>query len=77
MGCSLCGVRNGRGPKGWRPNGVGAQRVGAQNFALFFLSPAGNFILSFLSGRSSRGILVVFEAPGRSNVHVWSSLVVV
>ena len=26
----------------------------AQNFALFFLSPAGNFFLSSLSGRSSR-----------------------
>ena len=26
---------------------------------------------------SSRGILVVFGAPGPSNVHVWSSLVVV
>ena len=38
----------------------------------FFPSPAGNFILSSLSGGSFRGILVVFEAPGRSNVHVWA-----
>ena len=37
------------GLKGWGPEGVGAQ-----NFALSFLSPAGNFILSSLSGGSSR-----------------------
>ena len=60
------------GPKGWGPAGWGPK------FSLFFFfSPAGNFILSSLSGRSSRGILVVLEAPGRSNVHVWSSRVVV
>ena len=36
----------------------------AQNFALFFLSPAENFILSSLSEGSSRGILVVFLKAG-------------
>ena len=59
------------GPEGWGPEGWGAQ-----NFALFFPSPAAKFVLFFPLWRSSRGILVVFEAPGRSNVHVWSSLVV-
>ena len=53
-----------RGPEGWR----------AQHFALFFLSRWK--FHSFFWG-SSRGILVVFEAPGRSNVRVWSSRVVV
>ena len=50
----------------------GSRRVG-QNFALFFPSPSTKFVLFFLLWGSSRGILVVFEAPGRSNVHVWSS----
>ena len=58
------GARRGGGPKGWGPEGLGARRVGgARNFALFF-SPTGNFILSTLSGRSSRGILVVFLKAG-------------
>ena len=43
----------------------------AQNFALFFLSPAGNFILLL-----SLGVFVefwwCFWRPGRSNVHVWA-----
>ena len=39
------------GPKGRER----ARRWGAQNFTLFFLSPTGNFILSSLSGESSRG----------------------
>ncbi len=42
-----------------------------------FLSPAGNFTLSSLSGGSSRWILVVFLKAGRSIVRVWSSRVVV
>ena len=45
----------GGGPKGW-----------AQNFALLFPSPAVKFVLFFPLWGSSRGILVVFEAPGRS-----------
>ena len=55
------------GPEGW----------GAQNFALFFPSPAGKFVLFFPLWGLSRGILVVFKASGCSNVHVWSSRVVV
>ena len=74
------------GPKGgevWcpkedpNPEEVGTQRVGApkggrevRNFALFSLSRRK--MRSFLP--SLGVILVVFEAPGRSNVHVWSSL---
>ena len=47
-------------------------------FRAFFPSPATVFILFSLSFGLFRGILVVFfEAPGRSNVHVWSSRVVV
>ena len=46
----------GRGPKGGGPKG-GGRRVGAQNFALFFLFPAGNLILSSLS---KGGFLVEF-----------------
>ena len=41
-----------------------------------FFSPTIVFILSSLSSGPFRGILVVFEAPGESNVRVWSSLVV-
>ena len=36
------------------PSGGRPLRRTAQNFALFFLCPAGNFILSSLSGESSR-----------------------
>ena len=76
------------GPKGGRGRRVGARRVGAEGgrakiFALFFPSTAPIFALFFLSlavfsclffslWGSSRGILVVFEAPGPSNVHVWA-----
>ena len=56
---------------------VGARRVGGLKFRAFFPSPAAKFVLFFPLWGSARGILVVFEAPGRSNVHVWSSLVVV
>ena len=56
----------GGGSKGGGSKGGGPEGWEAQNFALFFL----------LWG-SSRGILVVFEVPGRSNVHVWSSRAVV
>ena len=61
-----------RTPKGGSPKGGWAQ-----NFALFFSSPALNFVLFVSHCVSSRGILVVFEALGPSNVHVWSSQVVV
>ena len=43
----------------------------AQNFAFFPLSRPFSLFL-FLSWVSSRGILVVFEAPEHSNVHVWA-----
>ena len=45
----------------------------AQNFALFLPSPAPIFALFPSLWGSSRGILVVFEEPGASSVHVWSS----
>ena len=51
---------------------VGARRVGGLKFRSFFHSPATKFVPFFPLWGSSRGILVVFEAPGRSNVHVWS-----
>ena len=56
------------------PKSALTERWGAQNFALFFPSPATVFhsflpLLVFF--------VVVFEAPGRSNVHVWSSRAVV
>ena len=73
-------AKQGRGQTRSRP---GARRVGgagglrAQNFALFFPSPAPIFVLFLSFWGSSRGILVVFEAPERSSVHVWSSRAVV
>ena len=47
----------------------------AQNFA-FFLSPAGNFIISSLSGSLLVEFWWCFGRSESSNVHVWSSLVV-
>ena len=44
------------GPEGWGPEGWGPEGWGARHFALFLLSPTGNFILSSLSG----GFLVEF-----------------
>ena len=68
-------------PKGGAQKG-GAQKgggpEGCPKFRAFFSPvPPQNSFFSFLSGGSSRGILVVFEVPGRSNVHVWSSQAVV
>ena len=65
------------GPEVVRPRRVGPRRVGAQNFALIFPSSATMFFLLSLSWGPFRGMLVVFETPGRSNVHVWSSRAVV
>ena len=79
-GGSKGGGSKGGGSKGGAPKAAGrvrADRVGAQNFAFFFPCPAAKFVLFFPLWGSSRGILVVFEAPGRSNVHVWSSRAVV
>ena len=78
VGARRVGARRGGAPKGGGPEGVGVpEGVGGPKFRAFFPLSAGNFILSSLSGGSSRGILVVFEAPGRSNVRVWSSRAVV
>ena len=74
------GGPKGGGPKGGGPNPekvearrAGARRVGGPKFRAFFPSSRHNFLSSFSLKGSFRGILVVFEAPGRSNVHVWSS----
>ena len=61
--------KKGGGPELWRPRRVGGPKGGGvQNFAFFFPSPAGKFVLFFPLWGSSHGILVVFEAPERSNV---------
>ena len=46
-------------------------------FRSFFSLSRHHFALLVSIWVSARGILVVFEAPERSNVHVWSSRVVV
>ena len=63
----------GWGSKGGGSNGGGPKGGGPKISRFFSLSRRK--IRSFLPslGGSFRGILVVFEAPGRSNVHVWSS----
>ena len=48
-----------------------------EKFRVFFSSPTPIFALVVSLWVSSRGILMVFEAPGNSNVHVWSSWAVV
>ena len=72
------------GPKGWGPGGVartqkrlgtkdwgleglGSRTVGGPKFRAFFFSLPPEISIFLLS-------LEVFEAPGRSNVRVWSSL---
>ena len=65
------GGRRVGGPKG------GVLKGGRPKISRFFPPPAAKFVLFFPLWRFSRGILVVFETPGRSNVHVWSSRVVV
>ena len=62
-----------KGPGGPLPEGWGP-KAGGPKFRSFFPSPAPIFALFLSLWRSSRGILVVFQAPGPSNVHVWSSL---
>ena len=74
--------KSGVNPAGWSPEGWGARRVGpprvgGPKFRAFF-SLSRRKIRSFLPlWVSSRGILVVFEVPGRSNVHIWSTRAVV
>ena len=57
-GAKKGGAKGGSKPRKVGPRGVGPRRVGAQNFALFFPSPATIFFLSSLSWGSFRGILV-------------------
>ena len=72
------------GHQGWgpktkkKPKGGGPELWKGPNFALFF-SLFRPYLRSFFLSLwgSSRGILVVFEALGPSNVHVWSSRAVV
>ena len=64
----------GRVEKGWGPKGTQIQKKrwfegwGPKFSRFFFPAPAAKFVLFFPLWGSSRGILVVFEAPGRSNV---------
>ena len=76
VGAPKGGGPEGWGPEGWGPEGWGPEGWGPEGWRFFFPSPATVFILFSLSFGPSRGILV-FEAPGRSNVHVWSSRAVV
>ena len=75
-----CGPKSG-GPKGGGLKGGGSKVGGPKFGALFcpsptsislFFSLSGVLLVSFFSPGSSRGILLVFEAPGPSNVHVWA-----
>ena len=59
-------------PEGWAPEGWGPEGWGPKISRFFFPSPATVFSFS-LSFGLFRVILVVFDAPGPSNVHVWSS----
>ena len=54
------------------PRRVGPRRVVGPKFRAFFPSPAPIFTLFVSLWVSSRGILVVFEAPKPSNVSVWA-----
>ena len=65
------GGPKGGGPKCGGPN-CGGPKGGEPKISRFFSCPAAKFVLFFPLWGSSRGILVVFEAPGRSNVHVWA-----
>ena len=51
---------------------AGPPSTGPPKISLCFPVPPQNSFFSSLSGGSSRGILVVFETPGPSNVHVWA-----
>ena len=64
-------------PRKGGPEGLGARRVGGPEISRFFFTlPPQNSFFSSLSG----GPFVefwCFRRPGRSNVHVWGSRVVV
>ena len=67
------GARTSEGPEEWGPQKGGARRA-AQNI-VFFSCPAEHCAPFFLLWGSSRVIVGgVFEAPGHSKTHVWSSL---
>ena len=84
---SHLGAQKGGGPEGWGPRRVGPRRVGPEGwgpegwvppkFRAFSSLSHHRFALFVSLWVSSRGILVVFEAPEPSIVHVWSSRVVV
>ena len=58
---AVSGAPKGGAPKGGAPKGVGGPTI----FSFFFIPlPATFFFSFFLSWRSFRVILVVFEAPG-------------
>ena len=57
------GPRRGGAAKGGAPKG-GLRRVEAQNLGVFFSLSRHHFALFVSLLESSRGILVVFEAPG-------------
>ena len=69
--------RKSEGPEGWGPKGWGPGGWGPKNSRFFFPLPPQFFFFFSLSFGFFRGILVVFEAPGPSNVHVWSYRAVV
>ena len=71
VGARKVGAPKGGGSKGGGSKGGGPKGGGPKISLFFFPVPPQNSFFSPLWG-SSRGILVVFEAPGRSNVHVWS-----
>ena len=70
------GAPKGGALKGGGPNGAGPERWEPKISRFFFPLPP-QFSFFSISFGLFRGILVVFEAPGRSNVHVWSSRAVV
>ena len=72
VGAQKGGAQKGGAQKGGAPKGGGPKIS-----RFFFPSPAGKFVLLFPLFGFYRGILVVFQASGRSNVHVGSSRVVV
>ena len=76
LGCPAEGVSSGGSPKAGAPQG-GAPKGGRPKISRFFSLTRHYFHSFFLSWGSSGGILVVFETPGPSNVHAWSSRAVV
>ena len=74
------GARRGGSPEGWGPGprksgtrrGGGPEAWGGPKISRFFSLSCRKFHFLLSLWGSSSGILVVFEAPGRSNVHVWA-----